>query len=69
MDDREVAASHFLDRARGCVLGLAVGDALGPTVEFRAYFLTGPAGGAAGMGTICTIVLKRGGCAPAFGFG
>ena len=37
MDDlREVAAGHFLDRARGCLLGLAVGDALGTTLEFCA---------------------------------
>ena len=35
-DGREVAAGHFLDRARGCLLGLAVGDALGTTVEFCA---------------------------------
>jgi ADP-ribosyl-[dinitrogen reductase] hydrolase len=35
-DDRKEAERRFLDRARGCLLGLAVGDALGTTLEFCA---------------------------------
>jgi ADP-ribosyl-[dinitrogen reductase] hydrolase len=35
-DDRDEAERRFLDRARGCLLGLAVGDALGTAVEFCA---------------------------------
>jgi ADP-ribosylglycohydrolase len=35
-DDRRGADRRFLDRARGCLLGLAAGDALGTTVEFCA---------------------------------
>jgi ADP-ribosylglycohydrolase len=31
-----MSTSDFLDRARGALLGLAVGDALGTTLEFRA---------------------------------
>ena len=35
MTGHDAAADGRLDRARGCLLGLAVGDALGATLEFR----------------------------------